>query len=87
MRFLGTQENLTELKQNHENLIDTLLMNAFNDGYWRCNQIIMSMHEQAKAAIEQNLVGAVPSEGNLFLELLEMYCSTINNSNDITSNE
>lgn len=73
MRFLGTQEHLNELKQNQENLIESLLMNAFNDGYWRCNQVIMNMYEQAKSAVNQDLVGTVPFEGNLFLELLELY--------------
>lgn len=77
MRFLGTQEHLNELKQNQENLIESLLMNAFNDGYWRCNQVIMNMYEQAKSAVNQDLVGTVPCEGNLFLELLELYYSRI----------
>ena len=73
MRFLGNQNDFDSLKSNQENLTEALITNSFNEGYFCCQKIIMSMREQAMAAIEQDLVDEVPVGDNLFLSMLKEY--------------
>lgn len=72
MRFLGTEADLKTLKDSQENVIETLLMNAYNEGFDNCNKSVTELYNQAVAAINQGLVGSV-GEGNPFLNIVKVY--------------
>ena len=82
MKFLGNQDDFESLRSGQENLMETLIVNSFNEGYTCCHKIIMSMREQAFAAIEQCLVNEVPADDNPFLILLQEYAKR--NENNLT---
>ena len=49
MRFLGSDVQFKNLKDSQENLIDSLLMNSFNEGFNACNTSITELYNQAVA--------------------------------------
>ena len=72
MRFLGSDVQFKNLKDSQENLIDSLLMNSFNEGFNACNTSITELYNQAVAAIDQDLVGTV-GQDNPFLTIIKHY--------------
>lgn len=81
MRFLGAQTNLTLLKESQENLVDSLLMNAFNAGYESYNAEISELYKQAEAAINQKVPLDVV-ENNPFVDLINLYVSVNKTTNE-----
>lgn len=73
MKFLGNDSEFTALKDNQENLIDSLLMNAFNAGYSSCNMVITDLYTQAKKAVEQDIDPKLIQGQNPFIDILVLY--------------
>lgn len=83
MRFYGEDKDLVNLKESQENIIDTLLINAFNAGFRACNDIVASQHEQAQAAIKQKIDPGNLPQSNIFIALLTEYTNSLDNNNNV----
>lgn len=71
MVFLGSEEDLKRIQSLDRNFIDSILMDAFNEGFNACNKIISEMYDQAKDAVEQRIVNDVPAGQNIIIELIQ----------------
>lgn len=71
MRFNGTEQDLINLKAVHDNILEAILINAFNAGYDACNTAVTNYYKQAEAAVEQGLIDQVPAGQNFIIALLQ----------------
>lgn len=73
MKFLGNDRQFSALRDSQENLVSTLLMNAYNEGYTACSNNVSDLFEQAKQAIVQGLDVHMLAGNNPFIDILVEY--------------
>lgn len=83
MKFIGTDQEFSKLKDGQENLIEALLANVYNEGYNACNNTITNLFEQAKKAIEQHIDPKMLRNQNPFLDVVAMYSDSLHDDSKI----
>lgn len=87
MKFFGTDADISQLRDSQENLVDTLLFNAFNAGYKACNNTLTEMYNQAKKAVEQEIDPRLLRGQNPFIDILSLYVDSRDKSGEMVQSD